>query len=82
MWILKATGDQAAKIADAIYIGALNADFDGTNHTEAEIHFNVGDYVKFPAAYFGFVLLNDGTGAALGASTNDGDYQSVKVAAA
>lgn len=72
----------AAKISDAILIASVDATYDASNRTVAEFHFNVGDYVSFPHAYFGFVLDNNNTGAAIPATPAcEGDYESVSIAA-
>ena len=75
------TANIAAKIKDAIHIMSVDATFVTTNHETAEVHFNVCDHVSFPCAYFGFAVLNDGTGDGLDSSLNDGDYQSISISA-
>lgn len=75
--------DYADFIKDAILIRSAPTVYDNSPtgaRVEVEFHFNVGDYVRFPAKYFGFVLKNS-SGQTIPSSGADGDSMSIKIAA-
>jgi hypothetical protein len=53
-----ATGDVAAQIKDAILIDVFDAQYVTTTRTTIKFHFNICEFVDYPAEYFGFVVRN------------------------
>lgn len=75
------SGDIAGKISDAKLIASMSTVYNGTNRTEAEIHFNISPLVGgIIPKFFGFVLSNK-SGQTIPASGSDGDSVSLKIAA-
>lgn len=75
------TGNVAAKIKDAVRIGAQEMSYNATTRTEVEFHFNIADYRSVPAPFFGFVWVNK-SGQTSPASGADGDSRSIGIASA
>ena len=74
-------GDIAGQISDAKLIASMSTVYNGTNRTEAEIHFNISPLVGgIIPPFFGFVLSNK-SGQTIPASGSDGDSVSLKIAA-